>query len=197
MDDYFQVTVPEGKSGDWSVQRYTVTEEQAAAEKLHARLHGDRRHIDAGTYTGLFQGPELIMSDTHDEYRDLWPMLWEAKGRILINGLGLGYCTQACLMLPGVEHATVIEISPDVIALVAPHYQEMFGDRLTIINADAYEWSPPKGERYDAVWHDIWGDISSANVEGMKRLHRKYGRRTAWQGSWCRARCESGAMYGY
>jgi len=196
MGEYFKVTVPEGRSGDWSVRNYTVTEEQEQNERLHAFLHRDRRYVRAGTYTGLYFSGELIMSDTHDEYRDLWPMLWEAKGRILINGLGLGYCTQACLMMPGVEHATVIEISKDVIALVAAHYQAMFGDRLTIINADAYEWSPPKGVRYDAVWHDIWGDITSANLEGMKKLHRKYGRKTAWQGSWCRGQCEERAKYG-
>jgi hypothetical protein len=34
-----------------------------------------------------------------------------------------------------------------------------------------------KGKRYDMVWHDIWDDICSDNLEGMAKLHRKYGDR--------------------
>jgi hypothetical protein len=34
------------------------------------------------------------------------------------------------------------------------------------------------------VWHDIWLDLCTDNLEGMGKLHRKYGRRTDWQGSW-------------
>lgn len=32
----------------------------------------------------------------------------------------------------------------------------------------------------------IWPEIVTTNLPEMTRLHRKYGRRVGWQGSWCR-----------
>jgi hypothetical protein len=57
----------------------------------------------------------------------------------------------------------------------------------------AFEWKPPKGVRYDAAWHDVWDDICTDNLVGMRKLHRKYGKRCGWQGSWCRGECERSA----
>jgi hypothetical protein len=68
-----------------------------------------------------------------------------------------------------------------VIDLVAPHIAD---PRLTVICASAYDWQPPKGVRYNAVWHDIWDNLCTDNLVEMARLHRKYARRCDWQGSW-------------
>jgi len=74
-----------------------------------------------------------------------------------------------------------------VIKLVVPFYKDK---RLTIINADALEWKPPKGQRYDFVWHDIWDDICDDNLKEMEKLHRKYSKKTDWQDSWCKKLCK-------
>jgi hypothetical protein len=84
----------------------------------------------------------------------------------------------------------VIEMSPDVISLVADFYRTKFGDKAEIIEADALTWKPPKGSFYGAVWHDIWPSISADNLPEMHALHRRYGRRCDWQGSWARGFCE-------
>ena len=73
------------------------------------------------------------------------------------------------------------------IKLIAPHYND---PRLEIIHADAFEWKPPKGVRYNCVWHDIWDYICTDNLPEMHKLHRKYGRRCDYQESWCRSVCE-------
>lgn len=193
MDGFetLKVTVPEGNSGAWAVTKFTVGKEEAEIERFRAIFSSNRgRGVPEGTYTRLTRGGQVIMSDTPDEIRDHAYMIREATGHILINGLGLGVVLQACLRKPTVIKATVVEASEDVIALVAPHYRAMFGERLEIINADAYEWKPPKGVRYGAVWHDIWDNICVDNLEGMKKLHRKYGSRCDWQGSWARGWCE-------
>ncbi|MDD5010210.1 MAG: hypothetical protein PHC68_17635 [Syntrophorhabdaceae bacterium] len=187
-----KVTVPEGRSGDWVVQKFTVTKGDEKWERYYALLHSHRRFVPEGTYTRLLHNGQLIMSDTPQELRDHLVMYGKAHGRILINGLGLGVILQACLQKEEVAHATVIEISEDVISLVGPHYEKMFGDRVEIIQADAMTWKPPKGIRYRAVWHDIWPEIYPENLEEMKILHRRYGRITDWQGSWCRHLCERG-----
>ena len=128
------------------------------------------------------------MSNTPDEIRDHRVFIHQAKGDILINGLGLGVILEILLPKPEVTSITVIEKDPEVISLVAPYFKDE--KKLTIINADALEYTSPKGKRYNAVWHDIWDDITLSNLKDMKKLHRKYGRKCDWQGSWARWMCE-------
>jgi hypothetical protein len=188
----FKVNIPEGESGPWKVSRFEVTAEAAAIERARAMFSFSSRGrgVPEGTYTRLTRNGNTIMSDTPDEIRDHREAIRRASGHCLVNGLGLGMVASAMLAKPEVEHVTVIELSEDVIKLVGTHLQERFGDRLTIIQADAYEYKPPKGEKYDVVWHDIWDDLCTDNLEGMHKLHRKYGRRAVWQGSWSRELCE-------
>jgi len=86
-----------------------------------------------------------------------------------------------------VDHITVIEKNQDVIDLVESHYHDMFGcDRFKVICADIFCWKPPKGVKYDMAWYDIWNDLCLDNLPEMHKLHRKFGCKTNWQGSWSR-----------
>lgn len=181
------MNIPEGASGDWSIEHFEVTEDGARFHNLRAAFRPGHRTIRPGRYTALKRSGRVIMSDVPAEIRDHGFFIHKASGRVLINGLGLGYCTTKVLEKPSVTEVTVIEKSPDVIALVAPHISDA---RLTVVEADALSWRPPVGVRYDAVWHDIWDDICADNLEQMKLLHRRYGRRCDWQGSWARSLCE-------
>lgn len=179
------VTIPEGSLGDWSIQRFEVKEDSPG------RINFNRpsRSIKPGVYTRLRHKERgVVMSDTPAERRDHSYFVSRAQGHVLINGLGIGMCLGAVLRKPGVTKATVVEVDPDVIALVGPHYA--YDPRVEIVNASAFDYKPPKGVRYGAVWHDIWDEITSENLPEMTRLHRKYGRRTDWQGSWARYECE-------
>lgn len=177
-----KVEVPVAASGQWRVEKFAVTPELARLDAIRSR----GRSIRPGDYTRLMRGGCVVMSDTPAEMSDHWAAVHKAKGRVHINGLGLGMVLNACLLKPEVEHATVVEKSPDVIAMVAPHYRDKFGDRVTIIEADALEYRPAKGRRLGMVWHDIWDYICADNLEQMKALHRRWGRFTEWQGSWGR-----------
>lgn len=202
-----KVDVPVGKSGDWEVSRFKISKADAARHNLREVIHGGRRTIKEGVYTKLTRSGKIIMSDTPAELEDHWAPARRAKddwttmldqpfhgtrnpNNILVNGLGLGVVAQAILDEPTVSHLTVVEKSCDVIFLVGKHYEKKYGDRLTIVLADALKWKPPKGKRYSVVWHDIWDDICVDNLPEMHKLHRKYGRRCDWQGSWCRWMCE-------
>jgi len=184
MSVFNKVDVPEGQSGEWKVSRFKP-------EGLFAEMHNikyPRRQLTIGdTYTKLTHHGDVVMSDTPAELRDLRQLGQNLRGRILINGLGLGVALQGALDEKEVYHVTVIELSRDVISLVGQHYMARYGNKLlTIIHADAMDWIPPKGLRYNTVWHDIWPTICGDNYESMKKLHRKYGKRCNWQGSWCK-----------
>ena len=188
------VDVPEGVSGVWRVENFTVSEQDAKRERMYAVFHGGRG-VPAGDYVRLMRGGRVIMSNTPDEIRDHSPIRWNATGKVLINGLGLGVVIE--MIIDQVQHITVVEKSADVIDLCANHYRTKYPDKIEVIQADALEYQPPKGIRYNAVWHDIWDDICTDNLISMGRLHRKYGRRADWQGSWSREDCLYYRRLGY
>ena len=128
-----------------------------------------------------------VMSNTPDEIRDFYGFVRMAKGKILVNGLGLGVLLKALLDKEEATKITVIEKSEDVIKLVG---NSITDKRVTIINADAFEYKPQKGETFDCVWHDIWDYITEENLPEMAKLHRKYGRKTNYQESWCKSDCQ-------
>lgn len=168
-----------------------MTPEGAEKTHLSAMLRGSRHYVRPGEYTELRQRDTLWMSDTDAEIRDHLGPIQRAQrvgGHILVNGLGLGLVVQGCLRAEHVTKVTVVEISPEVIALVAPTYLERFPGRLEVIQADALEHCPPKGERYTVVWHDIWPEFyrDGSLREGERTLLAKYGRRCDWQGCWGR-----------
>lgn len=175
-----KVNLPEGKRGHWTVERFRIPKKSLAFTYGH-------RAPQPGVYTRLLCGQHCVMSDTDAEMRDHYAPVINAKGHILLNGLGIGMVLKGCLAKKEVTKATIIELDADLISLVAPHYSD---PRVEVVQADAYAYQPPKGVRYGMVWHDIWDDICSDNLEGMKKLHRKYGRCADWQGSWARYECE-------
>lgn len=165
--------------GDWRIEVREITE-----RSFNFRPRDD---IPPGTYTGLIERGRLWMSDTPAERRDHAEAYWQAKrrgGRALVHGLGLGMVVKAMLGLPNVEHVDVVELNPDVIALCGPAF-DRYGARVTIHEGDCLTRKWPTGVRWSVVWHDIWPDICTDNLPEMATLHRKYGRRCDWQGSWC------------
>jgi len=183
--DKYKVDVPLGGIGDWAIEGFWVTEEDARNYNIRATFRGSsRREVRPGSYTRLMHNGHLIMSDTPAEIRDHLEIIRRARGQVLLNGLGLGLVLRACLLKSEVEHITVIEIAPEVIALVAPHLHERFGDKFTVFEADALTWKAPKNSRWNIVWHDIFDAICTDNLPIMTRLKRRYGRRCDWQGCW-------------
>ena len=164
----------------WRVVKFTVPPKDTRA--LHYALHG--RPVPPGTYTRLQLNGcwDPIMSDTPAELGDHLDFLYQAKGKVLINGLGLGLCLKGLLMKPEVEHVDVVEIEPDVIKLVWPTYN--MESRLTLHQGDAYTIQWPKDKRWDYIWHDIWPSLCTDNLEEITKLKRKYARRCGWQGAW-------------
>jgi len=186
------VKVPIGKSGDWSVEEFTISDSDAELFNLRSAISGagvcGNRSVVPGTYKKLLHFNSTVMSNTPAEIADSAYFVRKATGSVLVSGLGLGAVLTTLLAKPEVTSITVLERSEDVIKLVAPTFKNE--DRITIIHTNALEWKPEKGVKFDCAWHDIWNTICSDNLEDMKRLHRKYSRRCKWQLSWCRRECE-------
>jgi hypothetical protein len=160
---------------------------------LEYAMHG--RGCAPGEYAKLVVDDTLWMSDTtaerHDHLlavaaSDLYGTnLPEATG--LVNGLGMGCVVGA--MLDVLTHVDVVESDQRIIDTIGAWFVQEYGDRVTIHQGDAMTIKWPKGTRWHVVWHDIWPHISPDNLPEMTTLHRRYGQRSQWQGSWCQSEC--------
>ena len=169
--------IPDAKKGSAKIETFEVSE----MDSKFSAIRGD--YIPAGVYKRLLVNGKLVMSDTRRERREHSEFIRMACGDVLIHGLGLACCIREVAAKSEVTSITVVEINQDVIDIVNVPGVE-------VICADALTFNPPKGVRYGAVWHDIWPDKCSDNLKEMHKLHRRYGRRSDWQGSWARQEIE-------
>lgn len=166
--------------GRASIDHIEVTEQQAAIGNLRASLSpgGHLMRVLPGRYARLSDRGVLQMTDTPMERRSNHEFARKAHGRVFIAGLGLGMIVHAAARRADVERVTIVESSADVIALVAPSLLATYGDRVEIIEGDAFTWSPAKGRTFNTIYFDIWPTISSDNLPEMGRLLR---RAAAWK----------------
>lgn len=119
LDDLIpKVDVPVGKKGPWKVERFTVGKKDADFFNLRLILsrQGGRR-IDPGTYTRLIRekAHDPMMSDTPAERWDLYRVVQDAEGDVLVAGLGLGVLVNALLRNLGpLAHRILNELEPDI-----------------------------------------------------------------------------------
>jgi len=174
------VTVPENKIGDFTIKRKTIPEDPMLA----ARMKRDGRNYVPGTYTYLFRNNTLVMSDTPDEKKDHRLAVKNTEGNCLIAGLGIGMVLNAIALKPEVLHIDVVEVSQEVIDLVSDHYNQLYPGKISFHCASIFDWNPVKGVEYNMAWYDIWDNFDTNNLSEMTKLHRKFGKKVEWQGSW-------------
>lgn len=155
----------DGKVGDYILSRFTITDDDLLAKS--------RAGISNGTYIKLTHKGEIVMSDTNMEKRTNYRFCCNAHGDVLIGGLGIGMIVLAIQDNPKVNSITILEKSNEVIQLVGE--QLPLNSKVRIINADVFEWKPPKGKKFNCIYMDIWNWINSdVYRKEMIPLTRKY-----------------------
>lgn len=193
--DKFKVNVPVGGSGEWKIQRFTVSESDADSFNTGLLFSGAyARRITPGTYTQLIcNGAGTVMSDTPAEITDHYDCYIGATGHVLIAGLGLGMISKAILRKDKVESVTVIEKSPDVIKLVSEWLRKGCKRKCEVIQADIFEFAPHKRmkelgiKKFDYAWFDIWNEGCEDYLEEKIKLYRRWGRWATRKGNWLEA----------
>jgi hypothetical protein len=168
--------------GGLTVKHVAFTEIDNLHQSLQAMQGRNRGGYNrpGDVHARIYQGGTLWMSDTSEERRDHARMLHRATGDVLVGGLGLGLFALAAMLKPEVKSVTVIEINPDVIALVEKYLRLAAGehaDKLTVICADLLDWKPPKGQTWDVLWFDIWPTLCVDDLAEHTRLRRRFARR--------------------
>lgn len=185
--------IPEGESGIARVDHFEIGDEEIRFSVLRSLFNNGRGvPLEKGIYARLMVGGRLMMSDTTEERSSNKEAVANACGDVLIAGLGLGMVLIPILEKEDVATVKVVEKFRDVIDLIGDKVKEAVGDnarKLTIVEGDIFSWKPPRGEKYDAIYFDIWPNIGSSNLKDMKKLHDKFRsrkRRGGWMESWNR-----------
>lgn len=183
--------IPAGARGIWVVRKCATAKPIIAEREKNNFVTvppGNYTYLACYTAATLHLAGDTVMHDTPDELQTHLNFMLRAKGRVLITGLGLGCVVRGCLANPAVSHVTCIERSLDVLHLVAPY---MPSDRLSIIHADALDWTARHDVEFDCAWHDLWSN-PDRHEEHLQLMHTRlicnmHGK-VKFQGAWAMPR---------
>lgn len=174
---------------NWRLSSINITEQQALVYNISERSsYKDRislrpRYVRPGKYNVLFDNENrVVMSDTPVEKAEHYIFVKNARGNVLIAGLGIGMVAWATALKPEVKTVTVIEKSLDLILVFANECRNnsFYKDRpeviekISIIHNDINTYlnnlSNQERDAYTTAWFDIWNDISDLNLKEMNSL---------------------------
>ena len=108
--------------------------------------------------------PKALMTDSLQERSMMYCAALEAKGNILVGGLGLCIYPQMVIQLGrAVDKITVVDNCQEIIDLVWNNFQKTAPDdilhKINIVHDDIYNYLEYCNEEYDTIYLDIWGDM--------------------------------------
>jgi hypothetical protein len=181
------VHIPAGEVGE----ARAVIDTPTKLDRLHGQLHG--QPLTRKSYTRLFIKGELVMTDADFEIDTNEEFVYQAKGRVLVAGLGIGLVLSPLLKKESVESVLVIEKSEDVIKLVGEHYKSpkveiVQGDILHTVILKSIATRVKDNGKFHTIYFDIWPDICTDygdEIRFLKLRFRKYLVNGGWMHAWC------------
>jgi hypothetical protein len=183
-------TIEPQEFGVWKIARVKDTDTFDTQEPTTYQRAMFRSKIGFPSYTILRRSSmktmhlddygEVVMEDSIRELRQHLPIWMQAKGRVLVTGLGLGCVVRGLLAKSEVDHITVIEIDRYIATVIGP---ELTGSgKVKLIVGDALNVDLP-GERFDYAWHDLWTDDGNLQIQHARLLF-KFKNAVRRQGAW-------------
>ena len=115
--------------------------------------------------TNLEINGQVSMVDDPLHWYGMQALAEHSTGKVLVGGLGLGLIVHALLQNKDVAQIDVVEINPDVIALIKPRIPT--ASNLQFHNDSIYAFAH-YGQNYDTVIIDLWIKSSGSRTEGAK-----------------------------
>lgn len=151
--------IPMRRSGKWRIVKEVV--KAGTTIPMHGVFGYDEAYfLEDAVITALKEGKRVWASDSPYEYYSMWELTARARGpRVLIGGLGLGLLASTVALRRDVEEVTVVELSPEVVELVA-HY---LPGCINVVEGDFFEVTKElarSGRVYDTIIVDIFASRS-------------------------------------
>ena len=179
-----------------TLRSFSISNEESKVYNLKSLLNGNGGfdYVTAGQYIKLSVNNILMMSDTDMEKRTNYEFISNAKGDVMIAGLGIGlilHNLEKKVKTGEVKSITVYEKYQDVIDLITPYYKHL---PITVKCEDILNYLPPKEEIYDTIYFDIWPTIDTDNLKDIRILHNRWKfhkRQDGWMDSWVKQKLQN------
>ena len=107
-------------------------------------------------YLALLKGEEIWMSVNPNEINTMKPFINEAKGKVLVLGLGMGYIAYMMSLKEDVKSVTVIEKDINIINLFKKNILPMLDTtKIKVVHDDAFRYIE-NNNGFDYVFADMW-----------------------------------------
>lgn len=201
--------LPAKKEGIVEISQFEINTACSEMTKLRALFNPDTRwyeYVSPGKYTRLTINDTLFMTDTGHERFSSLPLLDNARGNVLVSGLGLGMVLIPLLDNPDVETVTIVENNVDVVKAVLTPLANFISKRygvktrsrnVSVSLGDVWTWNPYKetvkeGMKFDTIFHDIWATFGPELLPEFRKLKRRYRKwlaKDGWMGCWAEETC--------
>jgi spermidine synthase len=175
------------------VDKFTLTDYQL--EEIKNQWHPKRFEkygdslIVGKEYVILYDKSQSKVMMTNNEFEMITNQKFidNAKGDVIIFGLGIGLILYPLLQDDGIKSITIIEVDKDLIDETFPIILNSdTKSKLSIINCDAFQYEDDK--KYDTIYFDIWPLINEEAFKEMKVLSERFSKNLnegGWMDSWC------------
>lgn len=178
------------------LRSFSISNEESKVYNLQSLFKGNGGFdcVTAGQYVKLSVNNILMMSDTDMEKRTNYEFISNAKGDVMIAGLGIGlilHNLEKKVKTGEVKSITVYEKYQDVIDLITPYYKHL---PITVKCEDILNYLPPKEAIYDTIYFDIWPTIDTDNLKDIRILHNRWKfhkRQDGWMDSWVKQKLQN------
>lgn len=168
--------------GSAEIRLMRISDQMSRMMDLRCALNNTpEMRVSPGEYVQLFIGPELMMTDTDLELRTNQEFIDNAKGDVLIGGLGIGLLIknlESKLESGEVISLTIVEYNIDILTLVRPIFSEMISKyNIKLVNGDIFTWIDSIDSNvvcFDTIYFDIWSSISPDLLEEGHELMAEY-----------------------
>jgi hypothetical protein len=129
---------------------------------------------DDPAYDVIFP-PKAWMSDTAAERSMMFAAAKEARGKILVGGLGLAIYPQLVFRLNrSVDSMTIVEINPEVIQVVGEIWKygldKTQSGKINIVAADIESYLHDTSDCFDTIYLDTWEDADARFLPHVNHL---------------------------
>lgn len=179
-----------------TLRSFSISDEESKVYNLRSLFNGNGGfdYVTAGQYVKLSVNNILMMSDTDMEKRTNYEFISNAKGDVMIAGLGIGlilHNLEKKVKTGEVKSITIYEKYQDVIDLITPYYKHL---PINVKCEDILNYLPPKEEIYDTIYFDIWPTIDTDNLKDIRILHNRWKfhkRQDGWMDSWVKQKLQN------
>ncbi len=131
--------------------------------KLNKEINKIGYFLNDFHYLALKEKDDIWMSLNPNEINTMKKPIEEAKGNVLVLGLGLGYYPFMISNKKEVKEITIIELDQNIINIFNKHLLPLFShkEKIKIIKEDGIKYLKENDlHKYDSIFIDIWHDVN-------------------------------------